>query len=177
MGNREREKRERENIRIGTDLDERVRIFPHVRSGFASLASLTRKSYPPAYTSPSISPLFRFRRFNLGFSTQFGALHGGLYARFVLPSTSATYTLFSLSPLPSILTYLPILCAHIHEPPIAGITSSLVSTTLVLILSQAETATHRLSSFFLFVFYFFLLSSSSLCFYPLSLSLSYCLYL
>lgn len=77
--------------------------------------------------TPSI-PLFRSRRFNPGFSTQFGALHGGLYAPARLTRhihytqrtcahththTRDTHILFSSSSsFPRILLYPP----HTHTP-------------------------------------------------------------
>lgn len=111
-----------------------MRIFPHLRPGFTdvflvSSPSLTGESSLSSLT-PSI-PLFRSRRFNPGFSTQFGALHGGLYAparltrhiRYTHPLTLS----FSFSA--SLPRVLPTLRArrhiHIHSnPPISRIASS-----------------------------------------------------
>lgn len=133
--------------RAGADLDYRAPSadFPPSSPRFHGRPSPRRENYPD---TPSI-PLFRSRRFNPGFSTQFGALHGGLYAparltrhiRYTHP-LSPSLSLF-LYLLPARITYLPS-GAHAHacartytrHPPISRIASSLVSTLFVLVLSR-----------------------------------------
>lgn len=150
-----------------------MRIFPHLRPGFTdvflvSSPSLTGESSLSSLT-PSI-PLFRSRRFNPGFSTQFGALHGGLYAparltrhiRYTHPLTLS----FSFSA--SLPRVLPTLRArrhiHIHSnPPISRIASSLVSTLLAR-RSLASGDRYTPSTLF-FLSLSILFTPRSLCFY------------
>lgn len=95
------------------DLDERVRIFPYLRPGFASLASLARKSYPlPPTHLPQYPPCFAFADLIWDSALNLVRYTAVCMLRLVLPSTSATHTLFPLSPLPSVLTHLPTLCTH-----------------------------------------------------------------
>lgn len=66
--------------RAGADLDCRALSgcgFSPIFAPVSRTPLASRRETTPA--APSI-PLFRSRRFNPGFSTQFGALHGGLYA-------------------------------------------------------------------------------------------------
>lgn len=89
-----------------------MRIFPHLRPGFTDAPLASPAGNPPSCHSTPPIPLFRSRRFNPGFSTQFGALHGGLYAparltrhiRYTHPLSSSS--LFLRHPLARI-TYLP----------------------------------------------------------------------
>lgn len=89
-----------------------MRIFPHLRTGFTDAPLASPAGNPPSCHSTPPIPLFRSRRFNPGFSTQFGALHGGLYAparltrhiRYTHPLSSSS--LFLRHPLARI-TYLP----------------------------------------------------------------------
>lgn len=89
-------------------------------------------SLSPFTLSLPLIPLFRSRRFNPGFSTQFGALHGGLYASARLTRHILyvhihihSLTLLSLATLPSRAYYLRILRTrrnvyaktHIHVTP------------------------------------------------------------
>lgn len=123
--------------RAGADLDYRAPSadFPPSSPRFHGRPSPRRENYPD---TPSI-PLFRSRRFNPGFSTQFGALHGGLYAparltrhiRYTHP-LSPSLTL-SLSLPPSRAYYLPTLwctrtrvCMYVYTTP-AHIPDRLVS--------------------------------------------------
>lgn len=89
-----------------------MRIFPHLRPGFTDVPLASPAGEPSLSPLNPLIPLFRSRRFNPGFSTQFGALHGGLYAparltrhiRYTHPLSSSS--LFLCHP-PTRITYLP----------------------------------------------------------------------
>lgn len=100
-----------------------MRIFPHLRCFHG-------------YSLPLSIPLFRSRRFNPGFSTQFGALHSGLYAlaRLTQAGTPSSYYC---------LYYPPILDRFIlFHPPFFLLSLSLV---LFLSLSLLHTFSPKLS--------------------------------
>lgn len=145
---------------VGADLDYRAPSadFPPSSPRFHG-RSLRLPRWEPSLSplNPPI-PLFRSRRFNPGFSTQFGALHGGLYAparltryiRYTHPLSSSS--LFLRHPLSHVLpTYPP--HTHVHgNPPISRIASSLVSTPLTLFLSRTETTVRAAYSLLLHPF-------------------------
>lgn len=109
--------REREKVCmcVGADLNYRAPSadFPPSSPRFhGRIPRLPRQklSLSPFTLSLPLIPLFRSRRFNPGFSTQFGALHGGLYASARLTSHIRyihTYTYTFSHPLLSFYASLP----------------------------------------------------------------------
>jgi len=175
---------EREKMYVGADLDYRAPSadFPPSSPRFHGRSSrLPRRELSLLPLNPLI-PLFRSRRFNPGFSTQFGAS----WRAHCMRVTSATHTfsliLFSLSPPSSAcIIYLPSTHTYTVTHPYPE-SPHLLFPSLSLFLANGDRLSSFtpsfLSSFFLFYSFHSLFSSlfslSSLFFslYPTSASLS-----